>query len=50
MQIEAQRVKEAAMPEVSLFGGIRITMYHSGHNPPHFHAQYGGYKATFRKR
>ena len=35
------------MPEISLFGGIRITMYHSDHNPPHFHAQYGGYKATF---
>ena len=33
------------MPEISLFGGIRITMYYSDHNPPHFHAEYNGRKA-----
>ena len=33
------------MPEVSLFYGIRVTMYYSDHNPPHFHAEYGGNKA-----
>lgn len=33
------------MPEISLFGGIRITMYYSDHNPPHFHAEYAGHKA-----
>lgn len=33
------------MPEISLFCGIRITMYYSDHNPPHFHAEYAGYKA-----
>ncbi len=33
------------MPEISLFGGIRITMYYSDHNPPHFHAEYGDFKA-----
>lgn len=33
------------MPEISLFYGIRITMYYSEHNPPHFHAEYAGYKA-----
>lgn len=33
------------MPEISLFGGIRITMYYSDHNPPHFHAEYSDYKA-----
>lgn len=33
------------MPEISLFGGIHITMYYSDHNPPHFHAQYGDFKA-----
>ena len=33
------------MPEISLFCGIRITMFYSDHNPPHFHAEYGGYKA-----
>ena len=30
------------MPEVSLFFGIRITMYYDDHNPPHFHAEYAG--------
>lgn len=33
------------MPEISNFYGIRITMYYNDHNPPHFHAEYGGYKA-----
>lgn len=33
------------MPEISLFGGICITMYYSDHNPPHFHAEYGSFKA-----
>lgn len=33
------------MPEISLFGGIRITMFYSDHNPPHFHAEYAEYKA-----
>lgn len=33
------------MPEICLFGGIRITMYYDDHNPPHFHAEYAGYKA-----
>ena len=32
------------MPEISLFYGIRITMYYEDHNPPHFHAEYNGYK------
>lgn len=33
------------MPEISLFGGIRITMYYNDHSPPHFHAEYAGFKA-----
>jgi hypothetical protein len=33
------------MPEVSLFYGIRVTMYYSDHNPPHFHVEYAGRKA-----
>lgn len=33
------------MPEISLFYGIRITMNWNDHNPPHFHAEYAGYKA-----
>ena len=30
------------MPEISLFYGIRVTMYYDDHNPPHFHAEYNG--------
>ena len=32
------------MPEISLFRGIRISMYYSDHSPPHFHAVYGDYR------
>lgn len=32
------------MPQISLFRGIKITMYYSDHNPPHFHAEYAGHK------
>jgi hypothetical protein len=30
------------MPEVSQFLGIVIGMFFNDHNPPHFHATYGG--------
>ena len=30
---------------ISLFYGIRVTMYYDDHNPPHFHAEYNGYSA-----
>ena len=33
------------MPEVSRFYGIFAKMYYDEHNPPHFHAEYGGMKA-----
>ena len=33
------------MPEISLFYGIRITMYYADHNPPHFHVEYAENKA-----
>jgi len=36
------------MPELSRFLGIIIAMFYDDHNPPHFHARYGGYKATVR--
>lgn len=29
------------MPEISLFYGIKVTMYYDDHNPPHFHAELG---------
>lgn len=36
------------MPAISMFLGIIIRMYNNGeHNPPHFHATYQGYNATF---
>ncbi|MGQ0552723.1 MAG: DUF4160 domain-containing protein [Planctomycetota bacterium] len=35
------------MPEISRFFGIVIEMYHRDHAPPHFHAVYGSYSASF---
>lgn len=36
------------MPAISMFYGIIVRMYNNGeHNPPHFHATYQGYNATF---
>ncbi len=34
------------MPEISRFYGIIISMYYDDHNPPHFHARYGGNRAA----
>ncbi len=34
------------MPEICRFYGIIIKMYFNDHNPPHFHTEYLGYKAT----
>jgi hypothetical protein len=34
------------MPTISLFYGIKITMYWAEHSPPHFHVEYGSNKAT----
>ncbi len=34
------------MPEICLFYGIKITMNWNEHNPPHFHVEYAGFKAT----
>ncbi len=33
------------MPQISEFYGITIYMYYEDHNPPHFHAAYGDYRA-----
>ncbi|MBR1658254.1 MAG: DUF4160 domain-containing protein [Synergistaceae bacterium] len=37
------------MPVISMFFGIIIRMFagQQEHNPPHFHAEYQGYNATF---
>ncbi len=34
------------MPTISTFYGIIIRMFFNEHAPPHFHAQYGEYKAS----
>ena len=34
------------MPEISRFFGIVITMRYREHSPPHFHAAYGGRRAS----
>jgi len=36
------------MPTIAYFYGIAIAMYYDDHNPPHFHAKYGGSKAVIR--
>ena len=33
------------MPEISRFYGIVIYIFYDEHNPPHFHAEYAGFKA-----
>jgi len=35
------------MPEISRFLGIVVAMYYREHQPPHFHAKYGGQTAAF---
>ena len=32
----------AAVPEISRFFGIIVRMHYADHQPPHFHALYGG--------
>ncbi|SFI06055.1 DUF4160 domain-containing protein [Halpernia frigidisoli] len=34
------------MPEISRFYGIIIQMFFMDHNPPHFHINYGDYRAV----
>jgi hypothetical protein len=36
------------MPEISRFYGIVISINYKDHNPPHFHAKYGEFRASFR--
>jgi hypothetical protein len=36
------------MPEICRFFGIVIGMFFDDHNPPHFHAAYGEYRAAIR--
>jgi hypothetical protein len=38
------------MPEISRFFGISIKMYFGDHLPPHFHAEYGEFKAQVNIR
>lgn len=38
------------MPVVSRFFGILIRMFYNEHAPPHFHAEYGEFRATINIR
>lgn len=38
------------MPTISVFYGIVIQMFWGDHAPPHFHAVYGEFEATFDLR
>lgn len=40
-----RRRRWSYMLEISLFYGIRVTMYYDDHNPPHFHAEYNSHKS-----
>ena len=40
LKLNLEGMEELVMPEISLFYGIRVTMYYDDHNPPHFHAEY----------
>jgi len=42
--IGRKRQMEALMPAISRFLGISIYMYYRGHEPPHFHAEYGEFE------
>lgn len=33
------------MPEISVFFGIKVSMYYNDHIPPHFYAEYNDEKA-----
>ncbi len=35
------------MPEICRFFGIIIRMFFDEHDPPHFHAEYQGYRGVF---
>ena len=35
----------AAMPTISIFDGIKISMFYREHQPPHFHAERGNEEA-----
>jgi Domain of unknown function (DUF4160) len=47
VRIKSQRFSNLviAMPELSRFFGIIITLYYNDHPPPHFHVRYGKQKA-----
>ncbi len=41
------RKRRQRMPQISCFFGIIIRMFYNDHLPPHFHAEYGEYEATY---
>lgn len=45
-QAVSSSVHHGAVPRISFFYGIAITMYFYDHDPPHFHAQYAEHHAV----
>lgn len=45
-EVNRARKGGRAVPRISYFLGISIYMYRGDHGPPHFHARYGGSKAS----
>jgi|SRR6185437_1496804 len=45
-EIAALEATIPAMPEISRFLGIVISMPFADHEPPHFHARYGAHKIS----
>jgi len=39
-------LRHGDVPKVSEFYGVVIRMFYNEHGPPHFHAEYGGEKAS----
>jgi hypothetical protein len=37
------------MPVISRFYGILVVMYFNDHRPPHVHAKYAGFEASFMR-
>ena len=44
--VRAGWTRSNILPEISRFLGIVIAMFYNDHNPPHFHAKYGDFKAV----
>jgi len=46
VQPPRRRSVDGSVPKISEFYGVVIRMYYGEHNPPHFHADYAGDRAS----